>query len=381
MSHPRGAGCIKVVTSLAFASSGNVTTRTNEPVMKTTTMWIICALSLVGMSPSWLSVCAAESQNGKQPSREQIRGKFEQGSQIKSGKKNKQKSASENAGNSNARKKKSKDGIKASSSRRQAVRSQKEDPRPAVASRKGGGRERRKEREALKPGTSNGRKSTDRDPVFSSRGRQQDRSNRLSADKPRGVKQDKKLSEPKRQSMWDHRSQTSYRSRKRGLAQKNQGNRQYNYPRGDRGFGPMADRGGRASGIAGRGNRRPAARENDKPLEEKERMGMESRGMRPRGMRPRGMRPRGMRPRDSSMRGTNRMNRPDAPQDPDVHERPHRRVSGPDQGSRGRENLGNRERADWDERPSKGHPQRSPRDRGEESNHDREEAAAKESLI
>ena len=166
--------------------------------------------------------------------------------------------------------------------------------------------------------------------------------------------------------MWDHRSQTSYRSRNRGLAQKNQGNRQYNYPRGDRGFGPMADRGGRASGIAGRGNRRPAARENDKPLEEKERMGMG---------------PRGMRPRDSSMRDTNRMNRPDAPQDPDVHERPHRRVSGPDQGSRGRENLGTRERADWDERPSKGHPQRSPRDRGEESNHDREEAAAKESSI
>ena len=333
MSHPRGAGCIKVVTSLAFASSGNVTTRTNEQVMKTTTMWIMCALSLVGMSPSWLSVGAAETQNGKRLSREQIRGKFEQGSQIKSGKKNKQKSASENVGNSNARKKKGKDGIKASSSRRQAVRSQKEDPRPAVASRKGGGRERRKERGALKPGTSNGRKSTDRDPVFSSRGRQQDRSNRLSADKPRGVKQGKKLSEPKRQSMWDHRSQTSYRLRNRGLAQKNQGNRQYNYPRGDRGFGPMADRGGRASGIAGRGNRRPAARENDKPLEEKERMGMGSRGMRP----------RGMRPRDSSMRGTNRMNRPDAPQDPDVHERPHRRVSGPDQGSRGKENLGTRE--------------------------------------
>ena len=45
--------------------------------MKTTTVWIVCALSLIGMSPIGLSVDAAENQNGKRPSREQVRGKSE----------------------------------------------------------------------------------------------------------------------------------------------------------------------------------------------------------------------------------------------------------------------------------------------------------------
>jgi len=43
--------------------------------MKKTTMWIVCALGLIGLSPSGLSVDAAENQNGKRPSGEQVRSK------------------------------------------------------------------------------------------------------------------------------------------------------------------------------------------------------------------------------------------------------------------------------------------------------------------
>ncbi|MEL0060436.1 MAG: hypothetical protein VW711_09790, partial [Verrucomicrobiales bacterium] len=50
--------------------------------MKTTTMWIVCALSLIGMSPSGLSVDAAENQNGKRPSREQVRSKSERDDRL-----------------------------------------------------------------------------------------------------------------------------------------------------------------------------------------------------------------------------------------------------------------------------------------------------------
>ena len=45
-------------------------------------MWIVYALSLIGMSPSGVSVDAAENQNGKRPSREQVRGKSERDDRL-----------------------------------------------------------------------------------------------------------------------------------------------------------------------------------------------------------------------------------------------------------------------------------------------------------
>ena len=65
--------------------------------------------------------------------------------------------------------------------------------------------------------------------------------------------------------------------------------------------------------------------------------GMGPGGMGPRGMGPRGMGPGGMGPGGSNMRGMNRMDRPDAPQDPETQERPRRRETASDEGSRGRE--------------------------------------------